>query len=63
LCIIGISKHTSVASTSDPCFDMIKGEINCNCTCDAFCKPNYSTFFVFIFNVPCGSHFMAYFDN
>ncbi len=61
LCIIGISKHISVTLAGDTSFDIMKEEINCNF--DAFCKPNHSTFLVFKFNVPCGSHFMAYFNK
>ncbi len=61
LCIIGISKHINVASTSDISFDIMKKEINCNF--DAFCKPNCSTFLVFKVYFPCGSHFIRYFNK
>jgi hypothetical protein len=63
LYIIGISKHISVASTSDTSLNIIKLEINYNYVMDAFKKPHHSTFFVFKFNFPCGSHFMAYFKR
>jgi len=48
------------ASMGDISLNIIKLEINCNCIMDACFKPNHSTFFVFIFNFPCGSHFITY---
>jgi hypothetical protein len=63
---IGICKHTNVASTGDIGLDIIKLEINCNCIMHmyyAFKKPNRFAFFVFKFNVPCGSHFIPYFKK
>ncbi len=59
LCIIGIFKHISVASIGETCFD----KINFNYIFEAFHKPKCSTFLAFKFNVPCGSHVMAYFNK
>jgi hypothetical protein len=51
----------SVASIGEIGFDMMNEKNNSNCIFYAFYKPKCSAFLVFKFNVPCGSHFMAYF--
>jgi hypothetical protein len=63
LFIISISKHIHVASVGEIGFDMMNEKNKFNCIFLVFCKFKNSIFLVFKFNVPCGSHFMAYFNK
>jgi len=58
-----MSKHISVVYADNINFDMIKENNNCTCNCDAHFKPKCSSFLIFKFIDPCGSHFMAYFNK
>jgi hypothetical protein len=61
--VISIPKHVITTLVDVISFAKIIADVNFKCISLTFCKLNYLAFIVFIFNMPCGSIFMGYFNR